>query len=300
MKKQNTVKQIISLISTDRQKARQLGIRMLNTEYRDEVIAAFKATEEPVYCDCGAEIERKFTEQYLLYRSPGNMCTGCGIKKEDEYQEEIRTRNEETRNKAFINFIDNKNTIINNILSDCGLPKIYLQSDMSKINSQIKDVIGTSNKNLYIFGGIGTGKTYLAAAIMRSHLENIEPEYNGCAYRIDENLYPKFVCVPELLLEIRRTFSDNANDESTVIDKYTNANLLVLDDLGVEKTTDWALQTLYIIINRRYSEPDKITIVTSNLTLDSVSRLLNERISSRLKGMCKIIELKGKDRRIGK
>ena len=74
---------------------------------------------------------------------------------------------------------------------------------------------------------------------------------------------------------------------------------LALDDIGSEKATDWALQMLYLLIDRRYSQMLK-TIITSNLTLDQIADRLDDRISSRIAGMCKIVSIKGKDRRLAK
>jgi DNA replication protein DnaC len=82
-----------------------------------------------------------------------------------------------------------------------------------------------------------------------------------------------------------------------VVDKYSRCPLLVLDDLGVEKTTDWALQTLYVILNNRYTNYRQ-TIITSNLTLEEIGNKLGDRIASRIAGMCSIIQMKGKDKRI--
>lgn len=79
--------------------------------------------------------------------------------------------------------------------------------------------------------------------------------------------------------------------------KYLDTPLLVLDDLGAEKTTPWALQSLYVILNKRGSELRQ-TIITSNLSLDEMSNELSDRIASRIKGMCKVVVMKGKDRRL--
>ena len=73
---------------------------------------------------------------------------------------------------------------------------------------------------------------------------------------------------------------------------------LILDDMGAEKTSEWSIQTLYSIIDRRYRD-EKQTLITSNLTLDEIAEKVGDRIASRIAGMCKVVEIKGKDRRIG-
>ena len=71
----------------------------------------------------------------------------------------------------------------------------------------------------------------------------------------------------------------------------------MLDDLGVDKTSEGSLQTLYTIIDRKYRE-EKQTLITSNLTLDEIAEEVGDRIASRIAGMCKVVEIKGKDRRL--
>lgn len=110
--------------------------------------------------------------------------------------------------------------------------------------------------------------------------------------------YDTFVTVAILLLMLRESFQKDAErSEADIIRQFTRARLVVLDDLGAEKTSEFALQSLYIIIDKRYSEM-RPTIITSNLSVDEISEKVGDRIASRIAGMCKVIELKGKDRRI--
>jgi len=75
--------------------------------------------------------------------------------------------------------------------------------------------------------------------------------------------------------------------------------LLVLDDLGAEKVSDFVLQTLYDLLDRRYGECLE-TIITSNLSLDQLTVHYGshgDRLASRIAGMGPALVLKGKDRR---
>jgi DNA replication protein DnaC len=69
-----------------------------------------------------------------------------------------------------------------------------------------------------------------------------------------------------------------------VIRDLCHHDLLVLDDLGAEKTTEFAITTLYIIIDRRIRDA-KRTIITTNLSLKEIEDKLDARIASRLSGM---------------
>lgn len=139
--------------------------------------------------------------------------------------------------------------------------------------------------SLMLIGKVGTGKTHLAVSIMR---ELIIKRANQLLKNIDSNdidsanLSMLFIPVPEILLEIRSTFNSNYNiSEKEIISKYAKIHYLILDDLGAEKTTDWSITTLYIILDRRYRN-NKPTLITTNLNLKEIENNLGSRIASRL------------------
>ena len=179
-----------------------------------------------------------------------------------------------------------------------GVPRRFLFariSDFPRSWEKLKD----SGEGIFLTGSRGVGKTHLAVALMREDMLAARPVKHFDTYRIDLHKLPLFVSVPELLLEIRDTYNGNGVSEKEVIDKYSWVDALVLDDLGVEKPTEWVLQTLYIIIDRRYRE-DLRTIITSNLGIEEVKEKLDDRIASRITGMCKVRILQGRDRRVRK
>lgn len=166
----------------------------------------------------------------------------------------------------------------------CGVPDEFREG----VKKETVD-----NRSLFFTGNSGVGKTYVAVSILRGFVKNLSCGDFITPFRET----PVFVNVPELLLDIRECFNSNSKSEKEMLQKYLHTKLLILDDLGAEKTTDWSLQSLYIIINHRGSER-KQTIITSNLTLDEIKGNLSDRIASRIKGMCKIVVMKGKDRRL--
>jgi DNA replication protein DnaC len=98
--------------------------------------------------------------------------------------------------------------------------------------------------------------------------------------------------MPELLMEIRATYNVKKKDaptEEEVVEKYSRCGVLVLDDLGAEKVTDFSITTLYLIIDRRNRDL-RPTIVTTNLSLQEIGEKIDGRISSRLSEM-KIVHL---------
>lgn len=107
-----------------------------------------------------------------------------------------------------------------------------------------------------------------------------------------------WLSVPEFFFEIKQTYNKNASqDEEEVMSRYSWCDLLVLDDLGAEKVTDWSRQLLYLLIDRRYRN-QKQTIVTTNLTPDQLAETIDARIVSRLAEMGVVIELTGSDKRV--
>lgn len=139
-------------------------------------------------------------------------------------------------------------------------------------------------KGLLMTGREGTGKTHLAVSILK---EVMGKGYSGLYWN-----------VPELFLELRRRMDANSQEsEADLFDLARRVDLLVLDDLGAERTSEYVLDRLYVLINRRY-EDDSATIITTNRTLPSLKEQLSPRIASRIGEMCVIMEFPEGDYRL--
>lgn len=142
---------------------------------------------------------------------------------------------------------------------------------------------------LFISGPPGTGKTHLAAAISNFLLSQGKPVI--CMTMID------------LLERIKRTFNKTGADEGEVLQVYKSVPLLVVDDIGKEPPTEWAISTVYNIINSRY-EAYLPTIITTNYAPDELINRMTPRATGdsttaratidRLMEMCDGIPLTGK------
>ncbi|MCX7919040.1 MAG: ATP-binding protein [bacterium] len=141
-----------------------------------------------------------------------------------------------------------------------------------------------NQRGLLFWGKCGTGKSHLAVAILKAL---IHKGYTGLFYN-----------TITLLDAIRATY-DSSDESATwdLIDRVCDTDILVLDDLGAEKTSGWVNERLYAIVNKRY-ENRKTTIVTTNRDIPELKEQIGDRIYSRLVEMCFSIPFEGKDYRI--
>jgi len=157
------------------------------------------------------------------------------------------------------------------------IPKRFRSATMAQLPESLAAKLG-ERRSLYLHGPVGCGKTHTVAAIALEWLQPI-----------------RWANVPALLETIRRSFNDN---QATVDDVATTRRIVVLDDLGAEKPSEWVRERLYQIINHRY-ENDLTTVITSNLSVDDLAKRVGARNSSRIYELCEAIELRGMDRRRG-
>lgn len=121
-------------------------------------------------------------------------------------------------------------------------------------------------RSLIFLGNVGTGKTHLAVSLLKAFLQK-----GGSGV---------FLSVSDLILDIRDSWGKGSAREK--IELYASADLLVLDEVGVQAGTDNERQILFSIINRRYNEV-KPTVLISNLDIHSFKSFVGKRIFDRLK-----------------
>lgn len=144
---------------------------------------------------------------------------------------------------------------------------------------------------LLLMGPCGVGKTHLAVATIKALIE--------------KGISCLFYDFRDLLKEIQNSYNPvSQSSELGVLAPIYEADVLVLDELGAMKPTDWVRDTMTQIINNRYND-HKVTILTTNYTdepsnpnEETLTDRVGVRLRSRMHEMCKTVIIKGSDYRI--
>jgi DNA replication protein DnaC len=140
-----------------------------------------------------------------------------------------------------------------------------------------------AGRGLWFMGHVGTGKTTLAMLVSKA--------------ASDAGRSVAIYSLPRLLNEIRDTHRAERSHVD-LLDRLTAVDLLHIDDVGAERTTDWVLEELYSIVNSRYEDKRSIVITTNILDREALCEQITARTVSRLTEMCDELPLLGHDHRM--
>ena len=155
----------------------------------------------------------------------------------------------------------------------------YKDANIEKCSEPIKEAVEKAvdeNKGIFIYGNTGVGKTYFCHTLQNAKKGTVE----------------NFV---SLLYEFRDYIQSGFYNVK--MKEMCDVDYLIIDDIGAEKTSDFVVEFLYTIVNRRY-ENMKRTVLTTNLQLPDFEKRYGDRVLSRISEMCVMVELTGDDKRL--
>lgn len=169
-------------------------------------------------------------------------------------------------------------------------PSNSSQAAALELSMQLAMEFPNTDEGLLLSGPVGVGKTHLAVSILK-----------GLAERGFSCLFYEF---GSLLKEIQDSYNPNTKtSELNILRPVLEADVLVLDELGASKPTDWVRDTMAHIINTRYNDR-RLTVFTTNYPDDrsnerdeTLEDRIGVRLRSRLYEMCRTVRLTGDDYR---
>ncbi len=170
-----------------------------------------------------------------------------------------------------------------------NVPARYDDSEWKYVPKAVRGAVEDmkiSRRGIYLHGEVGTGKTYILWAIAKYLSET-------------RNHHAIVWNTSELFHQIRTDFDREPNERINPLDEMApeHKRLVMLDDIGVEKPTDFVIETIYRTVNIRY-EAEMPMIFASNLSIGDLAEQIGERTVSRIVEMCDTIKLNGQDRRV--
>lgn len=136
----------------------------------------------------------------------------------------------------------------------------------------------TMTKGVVLYGSVGTGKSTCCKAIINAFASK---EYR-CL----------FISVADAMQRLKDAIDKEGTTVGHETDKLIEPQLLLLDDLGAEKSTEWATERIFVIFEKRAAQ-SKHTIFTTNLTPKELSGIYKERIADRMREFCSWVEFPG-------
>ena len=236
-------------------------------------------------------------EEYRFYSLKLAISNGCIVHRYFHRPEVLPLLNKPA-NKRKLNVdmlsLDNQAATLYQYDNSAGRKAVI--NEVKKILDTYQD--GEFSTGLWVVGNNGIGKTYLMA---------------GLAKELNKRLSSvTMVEMNELITDLKSEISKNSNQLNQRITHLQDVDVLIMDDIGTERLTDWvADEILYPILNSRY-KAQKTTFFTSNLTkLDYANRLKGmdskqdrgsvhqraKRIMTRIDGLVKEVQTSGTNRR---
>jgi DNA replication protein DnaC len=157
-----------------------------------------------------------------------------------------------------------------------------IQRDLENI--PIPKNLKVFNQSTFIWGPVHTGKTIYSIFLLLAHMKDAYLNFKTPSFI--------FISMDTLLTKIKESYFKGDLSVDNFLEYYLLADVLIIDDIAVEKPSEWAYSVIYTLINTRIEYLRK-TIINSNLNLDELKVFFNDdRITSRLDREYIILEKK--------
>lgn len=272
------------------------GRRLLNGETKameslKEELAILRSSKQALLTSCG------FPSDYL---EPVYECSDCqdtgyiGSKKchcfkkavcsllyeQSNLKEILKQENFDTFRLDYypLNYLDTK--------SNHSYPARAMMADILTVCKDFVSTFAESHNNLFLYGDVGVGKTFLSNCIARDLIE--------------QGFSVIYFSAPTLFNTLAQSTFDKNNTSSKDMQEYIyDCDLLIIDDLGTEFTNNFIVSQFFTCINERLLNK-KSTVISTNLSLDTLADLYTERAFSRITSNYTMLKLLGDDIRLKK
>ena len=234
----------------------------MNLEQTAKQMRQMYMTAANRYCD---KHQRHFVTIQLPNSKPYTVCETCH-REEQEQQNAIKAqeqfeREQEQKRLYFLKDF----SLMDDDLESASFETYHAvtkeqKEDLKNVRSQLKGYLDGQDYNIVLIGDTGVGKSHLAYSALKALSDHTKK-------------MGLFINIVDLLAKIKEDFSL----EAEYIRRISEAEWLVLDDLGTEKVTEWSNGILYSILNKRTK-----TIITTNLNPRDIAGTYGKRVYSRI------------------
>lgn len=214
------------------------------------------------YCD---KHQRHYATIQLPNSKPYTVCESCHREEQEKLnyikaQEQYEREQEQKRLFFLKDFSLMDDDLRNASFDNYQASTREQKEDLKNVRSQLKGYLDGQEYNIVLIGNTGVGKSHLAYSALKALSDHTKK-------------MGLFINVVDLLAKIKEDFSL----EAEYIRRISEADWLVLDDLGTEKVTEWSNGILYSILNKRTK-----TIITTNLSPQDIMGTYGKRVYSRV------------------
>ena len=236
-----------------------------------ESIVIIKDCDARKHDDVVNELATWFSDTITLENHKICKYTTSATKAEEDRKKQEEARQELQRMERL-----RSASLIENRLKNANLATFQQNKDNAQLYKIVRNYVQNfdemyrNNQGLLLYGPVGTGKSYAAACIA------------------NELLNQKIPVIMTSFVKILQMIQDKQVEESELIARLNNAKLLIIDDLGTERNTDYGLEKVYNVIDSRYLA-GKPLILTTNLMLTDMKENMDtryKRIYDRIFAMC--------------